>query len=111
MTVNDTPRSQNAPEIARATPDRSVLARAGLIAGGASAGLVASAIAGFGLVSLMFPNSGLPGTGGAALTAAACMPAPVSVTVMPETQVARTAPAPVVAPAALSVASAAPSST
>ena len=110
MTVNDTPRSQNAPEIARATPDRSVLARAGLIAGGASAGLVASAIAGFGLVSLMFPNSGLPGTGGAALTAAAYMPAPVSVTVMPETQVARTAPAPVVAPAALSVASAAPSS-
>ncbi|MCB1331798.1 MAG: hypothetical protein KDK28_21045 [Maritimibacter sp.] len=59
---------------------------------------MASAFAGFGLVSLMFPNSGLPGTGGAPLTAAAYMPAPVSVSVMPAAQVARYEPAPVPAP-------------
>lgn len=85
MTVNDTPKPQGA----GATPQRSFLARSALLAGGATTGLVASALAGFGLVSLMFPNSGLPGTGGAPLTAAAYLPAPVSVTVMPETTVAR----------------------
>ena len=98
MTVNDTPRSQNAPHTAAATPDRPFLVRAGLLAGGAATGLVASAFAGFGLVSLMFPNSGLPGTGGAPLTAAAYMPAPISVSVMPETRVARVEPAVTAAP-------------
>lgn len=94
MTVNDTPM----PKGEEATSHRSFLARSALLAGGAATGLVASALAGFGIVSLMFPNSGLPGTGGAPLTAAAYMPAPVSVTVMPETKVTRAEPAPVLAP-------------
>ncbi len=94
MTVNDTPMP-NGPE---ATPQRSFLARSALLAGGAATGLVASALAGFGLVGLMFPNAGLPGTGSAPLTAAAYMPAPVSVTVMPETRVVRVEPTLVPAP-------------
>lgn len=94
MTVNDTLKPQGA----EAAPQRSLLARSALFAGGAATGLVASALAGFGLVSLMFPNSGLPGTGGAPLTAAAYLPAPVSVAVMPETKLARVEPAPVPAP-------------
>lgn len=108
MTVNDTPM----PNRAEATHQRSFLARSALLAGGAATGLVASALAGFGLVGLMFPNAGLPGTGGAPLTAAAYMP--VSVTVMPETRMARIEPTPVpaaVAPASLSETANAPAPT
>ena len=74
MTVNDTPRPQNAGE----PPKQPFLVRAVLLTGGAATGIMASALAGFGLVGLMFPNSGLPGTGSAPLTAAAYMPAPVT---------------------------------
>ncbi len=110
MTVNETPRPQHPV----APPQRSILVRSALVAGGATTGLLASALAGFGLVGLMFPNAGLPGTGSAALSAAVYMPAPVTVTVMPETQVARYQPAPAfpaprqIAPAERSVTAPAP---
>ncbi len=99
MTVRIIHRGPAVPKpIARPAP-RSRFARAALFAGGSATGLAASALAGFGLVGLLFPNSGLPGTGGAAISAAAYMHAPASA--VPTVQIAHLTPAPTPTPAAV----------
>ncbi|PIE07206.1 MAG: hypothetical protein CSA74_08750 [Rhodobacterales bacterium] len=75
-------------------------ARLALLTSGAVSGLAASTLAGFGLVGLLFPHAGLPGTGGAAVTAAAYTRAPATA---PAVEVARLAPTPLYRPVPMPV--------